>query len=148
MDIAHADIGTSASGRGPARASPGAGPTTHPACPATKAVGDVTDAVLHHNWFGAYTFEAQGMRFLDSTFRDNAAYGFDPHDLSNDFLVERNVAHGNGRHGFIFSRGCDGNVLRDNVAYDNRGHGFMIDDGRSEDSDYADGRRCRRTTTS
>ena len=59
----------------------------------------MTDAVLHHNWFGAYTFEAQGMRFLDSTFRDNAAYGFDPHDLSNDFLVERNVAHGNGRTG-------------------------------------------------
>ena len=51
------------------------------------------------------------------------------------------MAHGNGRHGFIFSRGCDGNVLRDNVAYDNRGHGFMIDDGRSEDSDYADAAR-------
>ena len=32
-------------------------------------------------------------------------------------------------------------MLRDNVAYDNRGHGFMIDDGRSEDSDYADAAR-------
>jgi parallel beta-helix repeat protein len=74
------------------------------------------------------------MHWTGNTFRDNEAYGFDPHDSSDDFVVARNVAHGNGRHGFIFSRGCDRNLLRDNVAYDNRGHGFMIDDGRSEDT--------------
>ena len=148
MDIAHADIGHLGFGTGTSSGVAWRGTDHAPGVSGTKAVGDVTDAVLHHNWFGAYTFEAQGMRFLDSTFRDNAAYGFDPHDLSNDFLVERNVAHGNGRHGFFFSRGCDGNVLRDNVAYDNRGHGFMIDDGRSEDSDYADAASCRPTTTS
>ena len=103
-----------------------------------KAEGDVTRSVFADNWFGAYTFEAQGMRWAENTFVDNDAYGFDPHDLSNDFVVERNVAHGNGRHGFIFSRGCDRNVMRDNVAYDNRGHGFMIDDGRTQDAPFAD----------
>ena len=141
MDIAHADIGYLGFGTGTSSGIAWRGADHVPGVPQAKAVGDVTDSVLHHNWFGAYTFEAQGMRFLDNTFRDNAAYGFDPHDLSNDFLVERNVAHGNGRHGFIFSRGCNRNVLRDNVAYDNRGHGFMIDDGRSEDTDYAEAAR-------
>ena len=105
------------------------------------ALGEVTNTVLHHNWFGAYTFEAEGMRWAGNTFADNVAYGFDPHDRSNNFVVENNVAYGNGRHGFIFSRGCDNNVMRDNVSYDNRGHGFMIDDGRSADADYADASR-------
>lgn len=114
----------------------GAPPTLGVAGP--KAEGDVTRSVFANNWFGAYTYEAQGMRWAGNTFADNDAYGFDPHDLSNDFVVEQNVAHGNGRHGFIFSRGCDRNVLRDNVAYDNRGHGFMIDDGRTEDAPFAD----------
>jgi parallel beta-helix repeat protein len=141
MDIAHADVGYLGFGTGTSSGVAWRGADHATDVSATKAVGSATDAVLHDNWFGAYTFEAQGMRFLDSTFRDNAAYGFDPHDLSSDFLVQGNVAHGNGRHGFIVSRGCDRNVLRDNVAYDNRGHGFMIDDGRSEDTDYADAAR-------
>ena len=66
--------------------------------------------------------------------------GFDPHDFSNHFLVENNVASGNGKHGFIFSRGCAGNVLRNNQAHDNVGHGFMIDDGRSQATDFAEAR--------
>ncbi|MGY1815107.1 right-handed parallel beta-helix repeat-containing protein [Blastococcus sp. SYSU D00820] len=141
MDVAHADLGHLGFGTGSSSGVAWRGADHDPGVTPAKAVGEVTDSVFHDNWFGAYTFEAQGMRFLRNTFRDNAAYGFDPHDLSNDFLVEGNVAHGNGRHGFIFSRGCDRNVMRDNVAYDNRGHGFMIDDGRSEDSDYAEAAR-------
>ena len=141
MDIAFADVGHLGFGTGTSSGVAWRGEDHVPGAVATKASGDVADSVFHSNWFGAYSFEAQGMRFLRNTFRANAAYGFDPHDLSNDFLVEDNVAHGNGRHGFIFSRGCDRNVLRGNVAYDNRGHGFMIDDGRSEDSDYAEAAR-------
>ncbi|MEZ0494661.1 right-handed parallel beta-helix repeat-containing protein [Kineococcus sp. TBRC 1896] len=95
------------------------------------AQGSVTDSVFRENWFGAYTFEAVGMNWTGNEFVDNSAYGFDPHDASNDFIVEENVAHGNGRHGFIFSRGCLRNVLRGNTSYGNAGHGFMIDDGRS-----------------
>jgi parallel beta-helix repeat protein len=77
------------------------------------------------------------MRWIGNTLANNAAYGFDPHDLSNDFVVQNNIAHGNGRHGFIFSRGCDRSVLRNNTSYDNRGHGFMIDDGRTADAPNA-----------
>lgn len=141
MDMSHADVGHLGFGTGTTSGAAWRGGRDEPADPGEPAVGRVVDSRLHHNWFGAYTFEAEGMLFRDSTFAHNAAYGFDPHDLSNDFLVVGNVAHGNGRHGFIFSRGCDRNVLRDNVSYDNRGHGFMIDDGRSEDSPVGEAAR-------
>ncbi|MDO8107203.1 right-handed parallel beta-helix repeat-containing protein [Isoptericola sp. b441] len=102
-----------------------------------KATGRVVDSTFEHNWYGSYTFEAQAMHWEGNTFAYNDAYGFDPHDLSNNFLVQNNVAHDNGRHGFIFSRGCTGNVMRNNVSYSNAGHGFMLDDGRSKSTDFA-----------
>jgi parallel beta-helix repeat protein len=133
MDLAHAYISYLGFGTGSSSGVAWRG-ADHPAgTPRLSATGDVIDSVLHHNWFGAYTFEADSMHWQGNTFADNDAYGFDPHDLSNNFVVVHNVAHGNGRHGFIFSRGCDNNLLSHNVAYDNRGHGFMIDDGHSED---------------
>ena len=102
-----------------------------------NAEGDVRSSMFLHNYFGAYTRRAQGMQWVGNTFADNEEYGFDPHDFSNDFLVQGNVAYGNGKHGFIFSRGCVHNTLRDNISHDNGGHGFMIDDGRSRPSTAA-----------
>ncbi len=96
-----------------------------------EARGNVSDSTFLNNHFGAYTRVADGMRWRGNTFAGNDEYGFDPHDFSNNFVVEGNTAFGNGKHGFIFSRGCGNNVLRHNVAHDNAGHGFMIDDGRS-----------------
>ena len=48
-----------------------------------------------------------------------------------------NASYHNGKHGFIFSRGCTHNLLVGNIAYGNGGHGFMIDDGRSLSTDTA-----------
>lgn len=104
------------------------------------ARGTVTASEFTNNHFGAYTHEAAGMRWAGNTFAGNEEYGFDPHDFSDDFVVEGNTAHHNGKHGFIFSRGCARNVLRDNTAYANTGHGFMIDDGRSEATATAEAR--------
>ncbi|HEV7871867.1 MAG TPA: right-handed parallel beta-helix repeat-containing protein [Modestobacter sp.] len=140
MDIDHGDLGHLGFGTGTTSGVAWRGQPLSTGGPIARVFGNVTHSVLHDNWFGAYTWEAQGMKWVGNSFVDNLAYGFDPHDLSNDFLVEGNVAHGNGRHGFIFSRGCDRNMLRDNVAYDNRGHGFMIDDGRSLDASFAPAR--------
>jgi parallel beta-helix repeat protein len=134
MDIVHAEIDHLGFGRGSSSGVAWHGSEPIGGDPGMPATGDVRDSVLHDNWFGAFTFEAAGMVWTRNTFRDNIGYGFDPHDSSNEFVVAGNVAHGNGRHGFIFSRGCNRNVLRNNVAYDNRGHGFMIDDGRSGES--------------
>ena len=95
------------------------------------AHGVVTHSTFTHNRFGAYTFRARHMTWAYDTFDDNQAYGFDPHDFSDDFVVRDDLALRNGRHGIIFSRGCDGNVIERNTSEFNRGHGFMIDDGRS-----------------
>ena len=141
MDISHADIGFLGFGTGTSSGAAWRSSEHSDAAAGVRAVGDVAASTFHNNWFGSYTYEAEGMRWIDNTFANNEAYGFDPHDLSNNFVVVGNTAHGNGRHGFIFSRGCDNNVLRNNTAYDNRGHGFMIDDGRSEDTATASARR-------
>lgn len=90
----------------------------------------MTDSRFEANYFGAYTFEAEGMRWLRNVFANNVVYGFDPHDFSNNFLVEENHAYGNGKHGIIFSRGCSGNIIQRNWSYDNRGHGIFLDDGK------------------
>ncbi|MEZ4865383.1 MAG: right-handed parallel beta-helix repeat-containing protein [Caldilineaceae bacterium] len=92
--------------------------------------GDVSHSHFIRNYFGAYTFEAVEMHWIANTFANNIKYGFDPHDFSNYFLTEDNLAYGNGSHGIIFSRGCDYNILRRNKSYDNVGHGIMIDDGK------------------
>ena len=98
---------------------------------AKPAHGVVSHSTFTHNRFGAYTFRARRMTWTYDTFNFNQAYGFDPHDFSDNFLVRDSLALRNGRHGIIFSRGCVGNVIVRNTAELNRGHGFMIDDGRS-----------------
>jgi parallel beta-helix repeat protein len=108
-----------------------------PTDPGGHVEGIVTNSTFTHNHFGAYTHRAKGMHWSRNVFSANEEYGFDPHDFSDDFLVEDNEAFANGKHGFIFSRGCLRNVMRNNVAHDNAGHGFMIDDGRSAPSEVA-----------
>ena len=92
--------------------------------------GNVNHSHFVRNFFGAYTYEALQMRWIGNTFAHNIKYGFDPHDFSDYFLIEANVAHNNGSHGIIFSRGCRYNIIRNNESYDNGGHGIMLDDGR------------------
>ena len=101
--------------------------------PLSKARGDVTDTRFESNYFGAFSFQAEAMRWIDNVFTNNLHYGFDPHDFSNNFLVQGNSAYGNGSHGIIFSRGCDNNILRANRSFNNAGHGIMLDDGKVKD---------------
>jgi parallel beta-helix repeat protein len=103
--------------------------------PEEPAHGDVIGSRFHHNFFGVYTFEAIGMRWIGNVFADSHGYGFDPHDHSNGFLVLFNVAVDNGDHGFIFSRGCENNVMRFNLALRNGRHGLVLDDGPNNNPD-------------
>lgn len=98
-----------------------------------RSRGDVLNSRFERNLFGAYTFEAEGMHWINNVFANNISYGFDPHDFSNNFLVEGNQAFGNGTHGIIFSRGCSGNIIRRNSSYQNAVNGIMIDDGKVAD---------------
>lgn len=79
--------------------------------------------------FGAYTSGARGLRIAQSQFARNEIYGFDPHSSTHRTLVEDSEAHDNGRHGFIFSKDCNDNVIRRSRSFSNGGAGFFIDDG-------------------
>ncbi len=88
--------------------------------------GEVRNSIFHHNYYGAYTFGAVGMNWLNNTFYENVVYGLDPHDDSNYALIIGNRAHHNGRHGIIVSERCRYNTFRDNISDNNKGHGIMI----------------------
>lgn len=98
--------------------------------PGKKSGGNVEESRFERNFFGAYTFDAEGMNWRMNVFANNLYYGFDPHDFSNNFVMEHNLAIGNGFTGIIFSRGCTGNILRRNRSINNRGHGIVLDDGK------------------
>jgi parallel beta-helix repeat protein len=94
--------------------------------------GWVERSIFEHNYFGAYTFGTSGMTWKSNTFTKNEVYGLDPHDDSNNGLIEDNIFSYNGKHGFIVSKRCNYNIIRDNFSYNNKAHGFMI----HEDSAY------------
>ena len=90
------------------------------------ATGWVENSSFEHNHFGAYSFGASGMTWRNNYFAYNDVYGLDPHDDSNNALIEDNVFANNGKHGFIMSKRCDYNIIRNNTSYGNALHGFML----------------------
>ena len=96
------------------------------------ATGWVESSRFIKNHFGAYTYGASGMMWRNNYFARNDVYGLDPHDDSNNALVENNVFDHNGKHGFIVSKRCNYNIIRNNTSVGNKLHGFML----HQDSDY------------
>jgi parallel beta-helix repeat protein len=90
------------------------------------ATGWVEGSIFDHNHYGAYTFGASGMMWKGNLFADNDIYGLDPHDDSNNALVEDNIFYHNKKHGFIVSKRCNYNIIRNNISMDNTYHGFML----------------------
>ncbi|MEX1997403.1 MAG: right-handed parallel beta-helix repeat-containing protein [Candidatus Andersenbacteria bacterium] len=88
--------------------------------------GEVINNRIHHNYFGAYTYGAEGMHWQGNELDNNVVYGLDPHDNSDNLVIEDNDAHHNGSHGIICSRFCDHLIIRNNVARDNGGNGIML----------------------
>ncbi|MCA9308399.1 glycosyltransferase, partial [candidate division WWE3 bacterium] len=89
--------------------------------------GEVLNSNFHNNYFGVYTYGANGMTFKNNIFSDNIEYGFDPHDYINNFVVANNLAYNNGNHGMIFSVGCFNNLIENNQSYFNKLQGLMLD---------------------
>ncbi|MBW3573531.1 MAG: right-handed parallel beta-helix repeat-containing protein [Actinobacteria bacterium] len=89
--------------------------------------GSAINSDFHHNLFGVFTYDAADIVFRGNLFRDNLAYGFDPHDYSTRLVIEDNEAYGNGNHGFIVSRFVVDSVFRNNHAHDNDGSGIVLD---------------------
>lgn len=142
LNINHADLGYLGSANGESygvswRDINATGSTTL----RSRVTGQVLNSKFHHLYYGIYTFQASNMVFRGNEFYQNIRYGFDPHDYTHDVLVENNVSHDNGAHGFIISRGCNNFVFRNNKAYNNidpntnQAHGFMLDFGSPNSPD-------------
>ncbi len=101
--------------------------------------GDVRDSRIHHNYFGLYFFGAQGMNIVSNEVAHCVEYGVDPHDDSDQLLIEGNDVHHDGNHGIIASRRCDRLVIRSNVVGSNRNNGIMLH--RSSDDCVIEGNR-------
>jgi hyaluronan synthase len=89
--------------------------------------GVVKNNKIHHNLFGLYTYGATGIIFSENEVYENIQYGIDPHDDSNNLLIENNYVHHNGTHGIITSKRCYNNLIQNNVSVNNKLHGIMLD---------------------
>jgi parallel beta-helix repeat protein len=101
--------------------------------------GDIINSNIHHNYFGVYTYGHEGGQWLDNEVHHNVKYGIDPHDDSDNLVIEGNVVHDNGNHGIIASQRCNNVVIRGNRSYANTGNGIMLhrssNDAVVEDND-------------
>lgn len=88
--------------------------------------GDIRNSNIHHNYFGVYTYGHEGGQWTGNEVHHNIKYGFDPHDDSDNLLIEDNDVHDNGNHGIIASKRCDHVVIRNNRSYGNTGNGIML----------------------
>lgn len=88
--------------------------------------GNVIRSRLHHNYFGHYSYGAYGQIMVDNEVDHNIAYGFDPHDDSDNFVIENNNVHHNGNHGIIASQRCNNVIIRNNTSWNNSGNGIML----------------------
>ncbi|MBX3011974.1 MAG: glycosyltransferase [Caldilineaceae bacterium] len=91
---------------------------------------------IHDNYMGFYSFGATAMTLRNNKVYNNLEYGLDPHDDSNNFIVEFNEVFNNGNHGIIFSRRCVNNIIRNNRSYNNALHGIMLDRESNYNSIY------------
>ena len=88
--------------------------------------GDIRNSNIHHNYFGVYTYGHDGGRWIGNEVHHNIKYGLDPHDDSDNLLIEDNDVHDNGNHGIIASKRCHNVVIRNNRSYGNIGNGIML----------------------
>lgn len=68
--------------------------------------GQEVDSNFHDNYMGTYTWGAQGIRFIHNAYFNNTMYGLDPHDVSNDLVIQNNHMSYNGDHGLICAEAC------------------------------------------
>ena len=88
--------------------------------------GDIRNSRLHHNYFGMYSYGHEGGQWTGNEVDHNVKYGFDPHDDSDNLLIEDNDVHDNGNHGIIASKRCHNVVIRNNRSWGNTGNGIMV----------------------
>ena len=78
--------------------------------------GDIKNSLIHHNYYGHYSFGHLGGVWVDNEIHSNTIYGFDPHDYSEDLIISDNVVYNNGNHGIIASKWCSNVTITNNVV--------------------------------
>jgi poly(beta-D-mannuronate) C5 epimerase len=90
--------------------------------------GRITGSRILGNYYGFYSYEAEGVVITDNALVDNIVYGLDPHDRSRRLVIAGNTATGTKRkHGIIVSRGVSDSWIVENRAIGNAGTGIVID---------------------
>jgi mannuronan 5-epimerase len=88
--------------------------------------GNIIRSRIHHNYFGHYSFGSYGQQMVDNEVDHNVGYGLDPHDDSDNLVIERNNVHHNGWHGIIASQRCNNAIIRNNITWNNGHNGIML----------------------
>ncbi len=95
--------------------------------------GNLLNSHIHHNFFGMYSYGLVGAHIATNEVDHNIAYGLDPHNGSDNLVIENNNSHDNGWHGIIASRFCVNGIMRNNVSWHNgldtsnpHGNGLML----------------------
>ena len=101
--------------------------------------GDVLNSRLHHNYFGMYTYGHFGGHWATNEVDHNVGYGIDPHDDSDNLVIEENNVHHNGLDGIIASARCDHGIMRNNHSWANGENGLMLH--RASDDWVVEGNR-------
>jgi poly(beta-D-mannuronate) C5 epimerase len=95
--------------------------------------GRITGSRISGNYYGVYSYEAEGVVITDNALVDNIVYGLDPHDRSRRLGIAGNTAIGTRRkHGIIVSRGVSDSWILENRAIGNAGTGIAIDAASSD----------------
>lgn len=108
--------------------------------------GDIFGSNIHHNYYGMYTFGHEDGQWVGNEMHHNIGYGFDPHDDSDNLLIEDNDVHDNGFHGIIASKRCNNVVIRNNKSWNNKQAGIMLH--RSSDDGIIEGNQVYDNTDS
>jgi poly(beta-D-mannuronate) C5 epimerase len=90
--------------------------------------GRITGSRIVGNYYGFYSYEADGLVIAGNAFVDNIVYGIDPHDRSRRLVIADNTVTGTGRkHGIVVSHGVSESWIVGNRAVGNAGTGIVID---------------------
>ena len=92
----------------------------------TNVYGGIINSRIHNNFFGAYTYGGQNMKFTGNEVSENIWYGLDPHDDSDYLVISDNYVHRNGKHGIICSKRCDNITISNNRSNYNNGNGIFL----------------------
>jgi len=102
--------------------------------------GNVVNSHIHDNYFGIYTYGADGMQLWTNQIAYNVSYGIDPHDDSDNLLIQGNNVHHNGDHGIIASMRCDHLTIRGNTCWSNAQNGILMH--RSSNNGLIEANQC------